>query len=224
QSISQQSISQQLLPQQSSQQSLSLQQPKQPISRPPSPQSLEQIPSQQQLSQPMIPTQAPSQARAHSASYQPQLPQSQIPQQQEPQLLPHQLLWYLAEHYLSKAASLPTASLANFPKLSPQHQKHILAAIKCLEAVITSITSGSTYMPLVELKTRFRLSQILFWFTDNIREAESHLQKAILVAQKLDNATEIRFKMIDLQCNILKSTHNLKAARNLMKSSVVEAM
>ncbi|CAG8829763.1 21558_t:CDS:1, partial [Dentiscutata erythropus] len=76
------------------------------------------------------------------------------------------------EHYLSKAASLPTASLAKFPKLSPQHQQHILAAIKCLEAVIMSITKGNTYMPLVELKTRFRLSQILFWFTDNIRESE----------------------------------------------------
>jgi hypothetical protein len=97
------------------------------------------------------------------------------------------LLWYLAEHYLTKASALPTSSLVDFPTLSPQHQQHILAAIKCLEAVLTSITNGKNYMPLIDLKTRFRLSQILFWFTDNIREAENHLQKAILLAQEVNN-------------------------------------
>ncbi|CAG8500470.1 8569_t:CDS:10, partial [Acaulospora morrowiae] len=219
QQLSQQPLQKQpLLQQELSQQPLSRQSPqKQP---PPS----ELISSQQHLLQPTISTPTPPETRTHSSLYQSQLTQQQVSPQQESQLLPYQLLWYLTEHYLSKAASLPTGSLANFPKLPPQHQQHILAAIKCLEAVIASITSGNSYMPLVELKTRFRLSQILFWFTDNIREAESHLQKAILVAQKLDNATEIKFKMIDLQCNILKSTNNLKAARNLMKSSVVEAM
>ena len=104
---------------------------------------------------------------------------------QEPQLLPHQLLWYLAEHYLKKASALPTSSLVNFPTLSPQHQRQILGAINCLEAVLKSITNGKNYMSLIEIKTRFRLSQILFWFTDNLREAENHIQKAILLVQQV---------------------------------------
>ncbi|CAG8555692.1 12746_t:CDS:2 [Dentiscutata erythropus] len=148
---------------------------------------------------------------------------SQFPQQQESQLLPHQLLWYFAELYLSKAKATELSS-TTLVKLSSEQQKNILSAIKCLEAVIISIANGSTYTPLVELKTRFRLSQILFWFTENVREAESHLQKAIMLSQKLDAVAELKFRMIDLQCNIFKSANNIKAARNIMKSGVIEAM
>ncbi|CAI2165557.1 15356_t:CDS:10 [Funneliformis geosporum] len=185
------------------------------------------MPQQQdQVEQPVVPTQPLPQPPSNLNVYQQHSSShfSRQQQSQEPQLLPHQLLWYLAEHYLIKASALPTSSLVNFPALSSQHQQHILVAIKCLESVLTSMMTGNNYMSLVDLKTRFRLSQILFRFTDNIREAENHLQKAMLLAQKLDNVTELKFKMIDLQCNILKSTNNHKVARNLMKSSAFEAM
>ncbi|CAG8463862.1 8471_t:CDS:2 [Cetraspora pellucida] len=167
----------------------------------------------------MFPTQILPQARERQDLQEQQLI-SQYPQQQESQLSPHKLLWYFAEHYLSKAKAteLSSTSTVNQQKLSSEQQKHILAAIKCLEAVIISVANGCTYMPLVELKTRFRLSQILFWFTENVREAESHLQKA------LDTVAELKFRMIDLQCNIFKSANNIKAARNIMKSGVMEAM
>ncbi|RGB40817.1 cohesin loading factor-domain-containing protein [Rhizophagus diaphanus] len=217
---SQQQLYQHQLQQQFAQQQL-IQQSQQPV-----PITLsEHLAPARQLSQPIVPTQALPQAPTQINVYQ-QTPSSQFSQKslQEPQLLPHQLLWYLAEHYLTKASALPTSSLANFPTLSPQHQRQILAAINCLEAVLKSITNGKNYMTLIELKTRFRLSQILFWFTDNIREAENHIQKAILLSQELDKVTELKFRMIDFQCNILKSTKNFKAAKNLMKSCIVEAI
>ncbi|CAG8751180.1 25208_t:CDS:2, partial [Racocetra persica] len=178
-----------------------------------------QMPQQQIPSEvTMFPTQILPQPRERQ-DLQEQPLISQYPQQ-ESQLLPHKLLWYFAERYLSKAKAteLSSTSSVNQQKLSSEQQKHILAAIKCLEAVIISVANGSTYMPLVELKTRFRLSQILFWFTENVREAESHLQKA------LDTVAELKFRMIDLQCNIFKSANNIKAARNIMKSGVMEAM
>ncbi|CAG8434381.1 1975_t:CDS:2 [Ambispora gerdemannii] len=146
--------------------------------------------------------------------------------QEPPPLLPYQILWYLAEHHLSQAASLPnSSSLTDFSKLSPQHQKHVLAAIKCLDAVLANNNnSGNQFMPAVELKTRFRLSQILFWFTENIVEAEMHLQKAILIAQKMDNVNELKFQIYNLQSRIFISTNNIKAAKNLLKKSTAEAM
>ncbi|RIB08530.1 hypothetical protein C2G38_341431 [Gigaspora rosea] len=183
----------------------------------------QQIPSEVTL-QSMFPTQILPQTRERHFLHEQLI--SQYPQQQETQLLPHQLLWYFAELYLSKAKAteLSSTSLVNCQKLSSEQQKNILSAIKCLEAVIISVANGSTYTPLVELKTRFRLSQILFWFTENVREAESHLQKAIMISQKLDAVAELKFRMIDLQCNIFKSANNVKAARNIMKSGVIEAM
>ncbi|CAG8716926.1 12978_t:CDS:2, partial [Ambispora leptoticha] len=147
------------------------------------------------------------------------------PNYEPPPLLPYQLLWYLAEHHLSQAASLPnSSSLTDFPKLTPQHQKHVLAAIKCLDAVLTNNNNGNQFMPAVELKTRFRLSQILFWFTENIVEAEMHLQKAILIAQKMDNVNELKFQIYNLQSKIFTSTNNIKAAKNLLKKGTAEAM
>jgi hypothetical protein len=201
---SQQQLYQHQLQQQFTQQQL-IQQPQQPV-----PQLSEHLAPPRQLSQPIVPTQALPQTPTQINVYQ-QTSSSQFSQKplQEPQLLPHQLLWYLAEHYLTKASALPTSSLVDFPTLSSQHQRHILSAINCLEAVLKCITTGKNYMPLVDLKTRFRLSQILFWFTDNIREAENHIQKAILLAQELDKVTELKFRMIDLQCNIFKSAKKL---------------
>ncbi|CAG8511679.1 9772_t:CDS:10, partial [Scutellospora calospora] len=174
-----------------------------------------QLPSEVSL-QSMIPTQMlPQTCERHDLREQQLI--SQYPQQQEAQLLPHQLLWYFAEHYLSKATELPPTSLVNYPKLSSEQQKHILAAIKCLEAVIISVASSNTYTPLVELKTRFRLSQILFWFTENVREAENNDISE-------DSVADVKFRMIDLQCNIFKNANNIKAARNIMKSGAIEAM
>lgn len=45
-----------------------------------------------------------------------------------------------------------------------------------------------------------------------------------LCFEQLDKVTELKFRMIDFQCNILKSTKNFKAAKNLMKSCIVEAI
>ncbi|CAG8533572.1 6873_t:CDS:2, partial [Racocetra fulgida] len=107
-----------------------------------------QMPQQQIPSEvTMFPTQILPQTRERQDLQEQQLI-SQYPQQQESQLLPHKLLWYFAERYLSKAKAteLSSTSSVNHQKLSSEQQKHILAAIK--------------------------LSQILFWFTENVREAE----------------------------------------------------
>ncbi|KAK9727781.1 mau2 chromatid cohesion factor [Basidiobolus ranarum] len=83
--------------------------------------------------------------------------------------------------------------------------------------------SRVTVMPKIETKTRFRLAQVLFQYTENIVEAEEHLQKAILLAQKLEGYSELKFQMIDLQCQILERTRNFKIAQNVLKNSIVEA-
>ncbi|ORX92255.1 hypothetical protein K493DRAFT_338900 [Basidiobolus meristosporus CBS 931.73] len=83
--------------------------------------------------------------------------------------------------------------------------------------------SRVTVMPKIETKTRFRLSQILFQYTENVVEAEEHLQKAILLAQKLEGYSELKFQMIDLQCQILERTRNFKIAQNVLKNSIIEA-
>ncbi|CAH1762678.1 1909_t:CDS:10 [Entrophospora sp. SA101] len=109
--------------------------------------------------------------------------------------------------------------------ISSDQKRYLLAAIKCLEALLNYLESNvdnnnndEHEKPLVELKTRFRLSQILFLFTENIHEAENHLQKG------QDDFRELKFKMIDLRCDIFKSNNNSNSAKNLLKSSAIEAM
>ncbi|CAJ0912911.1 12818_t:CDS:10, partial [Entrophospora sp. SA101] len=115
--------------------------------------------------------------------------------------------------------------------ISSDQKRYLLAAIKCLEALLNYLESNvdnnnndEHEKPLVELKTRFRLSQILFLFTENIHEAENHLQKGIQIAQTQDDFRELKFKMIDLRCDIFKSNNNSNSAKNLLKSSAIEAM
>ena len=62
-------------------------------------------------------------------------------------------------------------------------------AVKCLEAICQSQTS---FLPIVEVKTRLRVAQILIDHTHNLNHAKSHLERAHLLLKSIPSCFELK--------------------------------
>ncbi|TPX69559.1 hypothetical protein SpCBS45565_g02274 [Spizellomyces sp. 'palustris'] len=138
---------------------------------------------------------------------------------------PYEVLWALAEYYLKTATTLVAANYPEKEETTTSIYTHVVAAVRCLEAVLVS-----GVLPLkVEVKTRYRLAQILLVHTFNLPEADTHLQKAILLIQKTSDEQMLEFRFIikDLQCEIYQadpSGSGGKTVKNVLKQAAADAL
>lgn len=62
-------------------------------------------------------------------------------------------------------------------------------AVKCLEAICQSQVS---FLPMVEVKTRLRVAQILLDHTHNLNHAKAHLERAHLLLKSIPSCFELK--------------------------------
>jgi len=96
---------------------------------------------------------------------------------EEVQIPLHVILWSFSEEYIAEAQKL--ISLTTDPADQIKIQNLILTAIKCLLSILNSPICKQLITPKVEAKTRFKLGEVLYIYTDNYYEAEQHIQKAV---------------------------------------------
>ncbi|XP_078436815.1 tetratricopeptide repeat (TPR)-like superfamily protein [Wolffia australiana] len=75
--------------------------------------------------------------------------------------------------------------------LADVHEKRgeIGKAVKCLEAICQS---QILFLPMVEVKTRLRVAQILLDHTHNLNHAKSHLERAHLLLKSIPSCFELK--------------------------------
>ncbi|RKP37374.1 hypothetical protein BJ085DRAFT_31088 [Dimargaris cristalligena] len=99
----------------------------------------------------------------------------------------HGRLWELCKFYLACARDICSFQDQIEPQMIPNRAEHyILAAISTAQALLDTPVGPSTPMtplaPYMELKVRCLLSDLLLKYTKNYDEAETHIQKASLLA------------------------------------------
>ncbi|KAL3616254.1 cohesin-loading factor complex subunit scc4 [Castilleja foliolosa] len=88
-------------------------------------------------------------------------------------------LWALADHH--------------------EERREIGKAIKCLEAICQSSVS---FLPIVEIKTRIRVSALLLKHSHNVNHAKSHLERSQLLLKSIPSCFELKCRAYSLlsQC------------------------
>ncbi|KAJ3416535.1 Origin recognition complex subunit 2 [Chytridiales sp. JEL 0842] len=140
-------------------------------------------------------------------------------------LLRKVVLWMLADHFLH------SATLALSQNLLEQTHTHLLASLRSLHAVLLlvgdtsaqSLEEGERVTPLDEVRTRIKIAEVLSGFGGDIVDAEKQLQKALLLAQKLNDAEVYKFMIVDMQAFLLSKTQNFKAAKHTIKQALADA-
>lgn len=67
----------------------------------------------------------------------------------------------------------------------------ISKTIKCLEAICQNPTS---FLPIIEVKTRLRLSTLLLKHSHNVNHAKSHLERSQLLLKSIPSCFELKFR------------------------------
>jgi len=124
---------------------------------------------------------------------------------EEVQIPLHVILWSFSEEYIHEAQKL--ISLTTDPSDQIKIQNLILTAIKCLLSILNSPICKQLITPKVEAKTRFKLGEILYIYTDNYYEAEQHIQKAYMLCKKL-NCSDLKYRIIDIHIKISEKNNS----------------
>lgn len=80
-----------------------------------------------------------------------------------------------------------------------ENKGEIGKAVKCLEAICQSHVS---FLPIVEIKTRLRISTLLLKHTHNVNHAKSHLERSQLLLKAIPSCFELKCRTFSLlsQC------------------------
>ncbi|KAG6739076.1 hypothetical protein POTOM_058718 [Populus tomentosa] len=72
-------------------------------------------------------------------------------------------------------------------------------AVKCLEAICQSHAS---FLPIVEVKTRLRISTLLLKHSHNVNQAKSHLERSQLLLKQIPSCFDLKFRTFSMlsQC------------------------
>ncbi|ORX76049.1 hypothetical protein BCR32DRAFT_284596 [Anaeromyces robustus] len=144
---------------------------------------------------------------------------------EEVQIPLHVILWSFSEEYITETQKL--ISLSTDPSDQVKIQNLILTAIKCLLSILNSPICKQLITPKVEAKTRFKLGEILYIYTNNYYEAEQHIQKAYMLCRKL-NYIELKYRIVDIHVKISeKNTSKTLSETNiygLIKQAANEAL
>ncbi|KTW28553.1 hypothetical protein T552_01813 [Pneumocystis carinii B80] len=131
-------------------------------------------------------------------------------------LAPHIFLWSVAEKVFSEARRKVLFSKERFSY--EEYYKLIATGLGCLETLLCYDRLETN----IEIRTRFRMAEIIFYETEDLHKAEWILSKGVILAQRKNEDIEMRFAMQHLQIRIL-ARKSLKTAQILLKSCIEEA-
>ncbi|CAH2070386.1 unnamed protein product [Thlaspi arvense] len=99
--------------------------------------------------------------------------------------------------------------------LADHHEKlgEIGKTIKCLEAICQSQIS---FLPLVEVKTRFRVSALLLRYSHNVNHAKSHLERCLLLLKSIPSSFDLKFRTFSLLSHCYHLLASFPPQRNLL--------
>ncbi|XP_010555016.1 PREDICTED: uncharacterized protein LOC104824615 [Tarenaya hassleriana] len=99
--------------------------------------------------------------------------------------------------------------------LADYHQKKgdVGKSIKCLEAICQSQVS---FLPLVEVKSRLRVSSLLLRYSDNVNHAKSHLERCLLLLKSIPSSFDLKFKTYSLLSHCYHLLASFAPQRNLL--------
>ncbi|QSL65494.1 hypothetical protein MERGE_002806 [Pneumocystis wakefieldiae] len=99
-----------------------------------------------------------------------------------------------------------------------EYYKLIATGLGCLETLLCYDKLEAN----VEIRTRFRMAEVIFYETEDIERAERILSKGVILAQRKNEDIETKFAMQHLQICIV-AQKSLKTAQILLKSCIEEA-
>ncbi|XP_056850601.1 sister chromatid cohesion protein SCC4 isoform X1 [Raphanus sativus] len=99
--------------------------------------------------------------------------------------------------------------------LADHHEKlgDIGKTIKCLEAICQSQIS---FLPLVEVKTRLRVSALLLRYSHNVNHAKSHLERSLLLLKSIPSSFDLKFRTFSLLSHCYHLLASFPPQRNLL--------
>lgn len=99
--------------------------------------------------------------------------------------------------------------------LADHHQKlgEIGKTIKCLEAICQSQIS---FLPLVEVKSRLRVSALLLRYSHNVNHAKSHLERSLLLLKSIPSSYDLKFRTYSLLSHCYHLLASFPPQRNLL--------
>ncbi|KAI8597413.1 cohesin loading factor [Dissophora ornata] len=138
----------------------------------------------------------------------------------------HLILWGLAEEYIDQARSLcfiATTQPSSQPAWRKRHQDLIFCAIKCLAACVSLESPSMTQLD--RAKTGLRLAQILFDETESLDRCEEEVNKAIIIANRIQGSTalDIQLRLYDLQIQIYIQSKKFRLAKTILGTASTEA-
>ncbi|VVB10279.1 unnamed protein product [Arabis nemorensis] len=103
--------------------------------------------------------------------------------------------------------------------LADHHEKlgEIGKSIKCLEAICQSQIS---FLPLVEVKSRVRVSALLLRYSHNVNHAKSHLERSLLLLKSIPSSFDLKFRTYSL----LSHCYHLLAAFHPQRNLLLKAL
>ncbi|XP_011041749.1 PREDICTED: uncharacterized protein LOC105137639 isoform X2 [Populus euphratica] len=90
-------------------------------------------------------------------------------------------------------------------------------AVKCLEAICQSHAS---FLPIVEVKTRLRISTLLLKHSHNVNQAKSHLERSQLLLKQIPSCFDLKFRTFSL----LSQCYHLVGAIPPQKQTLLKAL
>ncbi|CAH8385974.1 unnamed protein product [Eruca vesicaria subsp. sativa] len=99
--------------------------------------------------------------------------------------------------------------------LADHHEKlgEMGKSIKCLEAICQSQIS---FLPLVEVKTRLRVSALLLRYSHNVNHAKSHLERSLLLLNSIPSSFDLKFRTFSLLSHCYHLLASFPPQRNLL--------
>lgn len=90
-------------------------------------------------------------------------------------------------------------------------------AVKCLEAICQSHAS---FLPIVEVKTRLRISTLLLKHSHNVNQAKSHLERSQLLLKQIPSCFDLKFRTFSM----LSQCYHLVGAIPPQKQTLLKAL
>ncbi|KAF9591894.1 hypothetical protein IFM89_009502 [Coptis chinensis] len=98
-----------------------------------------------------------------------------------------------------------------------ENNGEIIKTIKCLESLFTAQVS---FLPIIEIKTRLRISTLLLKHTHNLTHARTHLERCQLLLKSIPSCFELKFRTFSL----LSQCYNLVGAIGNQKQIIIKGL
>ncbi|KAM7257502.1 hypothetical protein ACFE04_013243 [Oxalis oulophora] len=103
--------------------------------------------------------------------------------------------------------------------LADHHERNgeISKTIKCLESICQSTI---TFFPIIEVKTRVRISTLLLKHTHNLTHAKSHLQRSLLLLNSIPSNTHLKCTAYSLLAHCYFLHGSIVPLKNLLHKAI----